>query len=428
MAPNSKVMYRTLWRWHFYAGLFCIPFIISLSITGAIYLFKPQIAEQIERPYNHESTSRRSTPVEQIAAAKAHVANAKFSSYRIPDGDNKPVVITLSDEGQRTLVFVQPYTLEVLRVIASDSQFIQIIRALHGELMLGNTGSIVIELAGCWAIILIITGLYLWWPRTGSGLAGVVYPRTRLGGRRFWRDIHAVVGFWVALFTLFLIISGLPWALVWGSAFKEIRSIGKPAISQNWNIHHGDHQSTVIDISNTLSPALLVKAENLKFAHPIELAVDRKDPSLWKLSSSNQNRMLRSDAWFNAETGELSKLKHFSDRETIDKIIGIGISAHEGHLFGWLNQLLGLIVALALILLSISGFILWQKRKPANSLGAPKVLPSDSATKTVLALTVILSILLPVVFISFIVILIIETLVLRQFSLTRDWLGLADNA
>lgn len=32
--------YRTVWRWHFYAGLFCIPFVIWLSITGSIYLFK----------------------------------------------------------------------------------------------------------------------------------------------------------------------------------------------------------------------------------------------------------------------------------------------------------------------------------------------------------------------------------------------------
>jgi hypothetical protein len=30
--------YNAVWRWHFYAGLFCIPFIIWLSLTGTIYL------------------------------------------------------------------------------------------------------------------------------------------------------------------------------------------------------------------------------------------------------------------------------------------------------------------------------------------------------------------------------------------------------
>ncbi|WP_255424199.1 PepSY domain-containing protein, partial [Asaia sp. W19] len=32
-----------LWRWHFFAGLFCLPFVIMLCVTGLLYLFKPQI-------------------------------------------------------------------------------------------------------------------------------------------------------------------------------------------------------------------------------------------------------------------------------------------------------------------------------------------------------------------------------------------------
>src|SRR3546814_7824326 len=51
--------------------------------------------------------------------------------------------------------------------------------------------------------------LYLWWPRDASGIAGIVYPRLRRGGRVFWRDLHAVVGLWVSAFALFLLISGL---------------------------------------------------------------------------------------------------------------------------------------------------------------------------------------------------------------------------
>ncbi|RMU85631.1 hypothetical protein ALP22_05555, partial [Pseudomonas coronafaciens pv. porri] len=35
--------YNLAWRWHFYAGLFVAPFMILLSLTGIIYLFKPQL-------------------------------------------------------------------------------------------------------------------------------------------------------------------------------------------------------------------------------------------------------------------------------------------------------------------------------------------------------------------------------------------------
>ena len=29
--------YRTIWRWHFYAGLFVLPFILLLSLSGSIF-------------------------------------------------------------------------------------------------------------------------------------------------------------------------------------------------------------------------------------------------------------------------------------------------------------------------------------------------------------------------------------------------------
>jgi uncharacterized iron-regulated membrane protein len=42
--PSEKAaFYRMIWRWHFYAGLLVMPMVLILSLTGAMYLFKPQI-------------------------------------------------------------------------------------------------------------------------------------------------------------------------------------------------------------------------------------------------------------------------------------------------------------------------------------------------------------------------------------------------
>ena len=54
---NASAAYRIIWRWHFYAGLFCLPFIVVLSLSGAIYLFKPQIDAYLDRPYDHLALS-----------------------------------------------------------------------------------------------------------------------------------------------------------------------------------------------------------------------------------------------------------------------------------------------------------------------------------------------------------------------------------
>jgi uncharacterized iron-regulated membrane protein len=62
--------YPTVWRWHFYAGLFCIPFILWLSLTGGVYLFKPQIEAWLDRPYAAVAPpGPRAGPAAEVAAA-----------------------------------------------------------------------------------------------------------------------------------------------------------------------------------------------------------------------------------------------------------------------------------------------------------------------------------------------------------------------
>jgi uncharacterized iron-regulated membrane protein len=63
-----------------------------------------------------------------------------------------------------TDAFVSPQG-RLLGSIRPDSRIIAIDRSIHGQLLLGRRGSWVVELAASWAIVLIVTGLYLWWPR-----------------------------------------------------------------------------------------------------------------------------------------------------------------------------------------------------------------------------------------------------------------------
>ena len=218
---SSKALYRTIWRWHFYAGIFCIPFVIILALTGAIYLFKPFYEYWQEQDFRGlQVTAEMQQPNQQIAAALAAVEGGKFLSYRLPHTPDEAVMVNVQAD-KNWLVYVSPYTGEVLGKIRKDEMLMNIVKTIHGELLIGNVGSILVELAACWAIVLLITGLYLWWPRNANGLAGVLYPRLHEGSRTFWRDLHAVTGIWISAFALFLLVTGLPWAMVWGAALRK---------------------------------------------------------------------------------------------------------------------------------------------------------------------------------------------------------------
>jgi uncharacterized iron-regulated membrane protein len=91
----------------------------------------------------------------------------------------------------------------------------------------------------------------------------------------------------------------------------------------------------------------------------------------WRVRAETQNRPRVRELELDARSGEVLRDKGFGDKATIDRVIGVGIAAHEGQLFGIANQLLGLFTALGLITMSISAVVLWWRRRPEGSLGVP---------------------------------------------------------
>lgn len=448
--------YNTIWRWHFYAGLFCIPLVIVLAISGAVYLFKPQVDAALNQPYNHLAlTGPSQTASAQVKAALAAVPNTVLNAYQLPETPQSAVQILVGQKKDLMRVYVHPQTLQILNIEREDEKLMRIMHELHGNLLVGDWGSYVVELAASWAIVMLITGIYLWWPANGQSLAGIVYPRLKASNRVFWRDLHAVTGFWIAFFTLFLLVSGLPWAKSWGGLLKEVRHLGSgKVVQQDWSIGpssaleerlkmnmqamsesehaehmkhmHGDNNQMTIDYSAV--DRLVATVQPLDLAYPVLISPPSKKSLDWTAKSNAQNRPLRADLVLEAKTGTIKSRKNFADRPLLDRIIGYGIAIHEGQLFGWFNQLLGLLTALGLVLISVSGFILWWRRRVPNILGAPpsrKQIEPTRNSYVLIAVIIILGVLLPFLGISLLAVLLLERFVLSRIPITRNFLGLS---
>ncbi|MCA0200710.1 MAG: PepSY domain-containing protein, partial [Proteobacteria bacterium] len=228
--------YRAVWRWHFYAGLFCLPFVIWLAATGAIYLFKPQIESLIDRPTRGLAfEAAPAAPSEIAAAAIAAVPGSVLHRYVLPDDTRDAVQVIVGAGARETRVFVHPASREILKAVDEEERFMRKIFLLHGELYAGRWGSTLVEIAASWTIVMLLTGLFLWWPRRGAKFAGTVYPRLSAGGRVFWRDLHAVIGLWVSFAAIFLIFSGLPWAQNWGRYLNLVREVTNTAGVRDWS-------------------------------------------------------------------------------------------------------------------------------------------------------------------------------------------------
>jgi uncharacterized iron-regulated membrane protein len=439
-APARAALYRTIWRWHFYAGLFVIPFILILSLTGAIYLFKPQIDRWEERNFRGLSAESSVTADGQLAAALAANPGAQFHSYRLPEakGDAAMIHLALADGHSMRDVYVSPQG-KVIGSFDPEGRVSEIISRIHGSLMAGKIGDWLVELAACWAIVMVLTGLYLWWP-SGGGLSGVVWPRLGQGARLFWRDLHAVTGFWVSGLVLVLLTTGLPWASVWGDAFGLARTeLGLVQGSQDWKTGGSQHEAhdhtamlrqqaaglPMISLSQIVAKA---EAENMPF--PVKVlppgAPQRfgsPTDMVWTVKSEAQNRPLNRAVTFDVANGQEVNRMGFGDKHVIDRWVNYGIAWHEGQLFGWVNQLVGMLTALGLIVLTISGFVMWRRRQPDTGLGAPPMSRDPARLKGVAAIVLLLAALLPLLAVSLILVWLVERLLLPHMPKLATWLG-----
>jgi uncharacterized iron-regulated membrane protein len=433
--------YRTLWRWHFYAGLYCIPFILVLSITGTIYLFKPQYEAWVDHGVNHFiDTNDRKLPSDQVEKVISEVEGT-FLSFELAPTETGASRIDIRTATGTTRAIVHPSTLAILETYDPKNRFMQVVKKIHSELMIGDLGSYLVELAACWTVVLIFSGLYLWWPRNHSGIAGVLYPRLRSSGKIFWRDLHSVIGIWVSVGVLLLIITGLPWASFWGDYFRWGRKqIGLVSIQQDWSTRSGNSHSEHGKNANDKMANPKAKPEfkydllelntvvksvaTLNLDPPVVIQPPSKGEHEWSVKSNTPNRPKRESLIIAGTTGEILEREVFREKHWLDRVVGVGIALHEGQLFGIANQILATITTSGLVTLSLSGLVLWLRRRPQGVLGAPEKLTRSHVPISVALLGILLGIAMPLFGISVIVILFLESLVFSRVRSLSTWLGL----
>jgi uncharacterized iron-regulated membrane protein len=175
---------------------------------------------------------------------------------------------------------------------------------------------------------------------------------------------------------------------------------------------------------------IVAKAKAERLAHPVLVkppgAPERfgpPTPMAWKVKSEAQNRPLNREVIFDAATGNELSRKGFADKHVIDRAVNYGIAWHEGQLFGWINQLVGVLTAVALNVLVISGFLMWRRRKPDDALGAPPVAAVPPKMRGVVMIIGVMALLLPLLGASLIGLWLFDRLLLPRLPALAMWLG-----
>ncbi|MFB2531241.1 PepSY-associated TM helix domain-containing protein [Paracoccus sp. p4-l81] len=448
-APRANKLYFAAWRWHFYAGLYVIPFILMLAITGTVMVAMTAFTSEYGDRMVIDPVTRP-LPVEaQARAAMTDYPGATISQYIAPRSDTNPAIFGVKTADQTRIIALDPATGAVLRDTREGDTWEEFADALHGELMLGKPwGDLLVEIAASLSVLLLVTGLYLAWPRDGRGLRAMLVPDLTARGRGLWKSAHLVIGTWISLFLLMFLLSGLAWAGIWGGKFVQAWSTFPAEKFDNVPLSDALHASMNHTAAETVpwvleqtpmpasgseagvtglahgTPVTLetvaALARQIGFDGRFQLAVPDGDTGVWTISRdsmSNDSTDPTSDRTVHVDrfSGRILADIRFADYGLAGKTMAVGIPLHMG-LMGTLNAVANILICALLIAVAVSGAVMWWKRRPtgAGRLAAPPVPVDVPLAKGVVLIALALSMAFPVLGLTLLTVLVLDVAILSR--------------
>ncbi len=402
---KNKKLNKWLWKWHFIAGLISLPFILILSVTGIIYLFKADY----EKP--------RQQHIKEVVVSGAPIALQEQWQIAKSAMKKKPNAIVLSKTpnqatefisgrfgGKRSL-FINPYSGKVSGKIIGKETDMFLVRKLHGELLMGTFGTKIIEGIASWMIVLILTGLYVWWPGRGWQLKGFFIPRTNDGKRVFFRDMHAISGFWISGLLILILAGGLPWTDVFGSNFKQLQKITHTGYPAHWDGKGLESQP----LGNSLTlDAMVSKAQTLQLPGKVTLQFPKGPKGVFSVSNFNPVALdTQKKIHFDQYSGKQILASNWNDVGILMRGRMWVMAFHQGE-FGVWNWWLMLITAIILTIMSLSALYSYLLRKRKGTWGTPKVPVAFKVGYGIIILIGLLSVVFPLFGASLFLIIAIE--------------------
>lgn len=427
---SSRSFYFVAWRWHFYAGLYVAPFLIMLAVTGLMMLWTSVLFGRDGEKYYTVTPARTQVAVSvQADASRAAIPDGRVIQYIAPRTADGAAIFRVSKGEASSMVAVDPYSGKELGSWERRDGLYDLANDIHGTLMIGDLGDRLIEVAAGFGIVLVVTGLYLWWPRDGKGFGSVLAPQFAARGRQLWKSLHVTIGFYISLILIVFLVSGLSWAGIWGEKFTQAWSTFPAAKWDNVplsdathaSMNHGGVKEVPWTLEQTPMPmsgsdagkvglpegqtvnldGIVAFARSIGFDKRFQLGFPSNEAGVWTLSRdtmSNDSADPLSDRTVHIDqyTGKVLADVGFDDYGVPGKAMAVGIAFHEGDMGIW-NIALVTVFCLSIIFMSVSGIVMWWKRRPAGAsrLMAPAAPTDMKLWKTGALIMIAVSLLFP---------------------------------
>ena len=377
---------------HLYLGLSSGLVILIVSITGCLWVFQEELRPLFyaDRMYVDAPPSAQRLPASLLKQRAEAALGNQYHADRmyIPAKAEESVYVqfrkfnTGEEDGGSPFfytdyveyfyrVYLNPYTGEVIRIENTKWEFFNVVLWIHFSLLLSYPiGHLIVGYAVLIFVVMLITGLILWWPRNKAAAKQRFWFRWKATTR--WKrknyDLHNIAGFYALTIALLIALTGLVWAFDWvGESIQWLANGGKTIERKapEYNISSLEGKGALDHIIGGMFTAH-PSAESYYLRFPKEAEAP--------LFVSVMLRKSGYDNWVNYQydpySGRRLEKKSFADMNNGEKVQALNFPVHVGSILGLPGKIIAFLASLVSASLPITGFMIWwgrsRKKKSDN--------------------------------------------------------------
>jgi uncharacterized iron-regulated membrane protein len=345
---------RFLFRVHLWTALAAGLFFVILAVTGSLLAFDEKIDHALHADLYRVAPAPRNLPLADILASVRRV---------FPSDDVVAVTMPASsrDAWQVALpsgiACVDPHTGRVLGLRPRGTAFVGVIAQIHVSLACGRMGRTAVRWIDFAALVLLLSGIQLWWPVRRIRIRPLSRSRT---ARRFWFDVHNSAGALSYVFLMVLVATGAVLSCE-GVVVRLLDRFSRPAVHPVAApaLLTADASPLSADRALAMAKAALPGATPTRMQMPAYGGTYKIDMVLRSRLGPDATDVLTLDPYTGSILGEDSS-RHASLAE---RVLRATAALHTGSFFGVAGRAVMALASLLVALQAWSGaMMLWKRR------------------------------------------------------------------
>lgn len=353
----TKGFKNTIRQIHLWLGLASGLIVFIVSITGFLYVFEEEIRDFSHKEYLHVPVQEKSfiglkTIIENYEKLEP---KQKITALKV-NREEPNAAIEISTKKKKTYYF-NPYDGSLINKQSSD--WLNIVLEIHRTLLLGNVGEFIQGWSVVIFIIMLTTGLVLWFPNQKRLLKQSL--KIKWGGsfKRVNYDLHQVLGFYASIVLLLIAFSG--------TYFKFDTVKKSVSVVTGSTLRKGDEVLSKEKIDSTTIPVrynTIYESANSKYpgATSVSFSIRKTGELRVRMTYPNDWARNQNTLFFDGKTGQMLRTKLYKDNNAADIYEASNHDLHTGVFFGLTGKIIWSLVSLIGASLPITGFIIWWKK------------------------------------------------------------------